>query len=316
MEIIGVIAIILMVAIIVLCWNIFSKGRYLIVKYMEKYQDGVVTDFNNADELRDILKTKCYGVTQIKILTTYSLEVCTNHGKHILYLEDGRLKGEFPDIPLGISRIRTLFFTFTATKKMQQAKELSDILECAKSGEATLVEFEKHQNDTAILKVKKYTKMLYISLVAIVLIFVGLAIFNNTDTVDGDDYITGDEYDLESDYYQIGETISFSQYGVPMYELTFTDYGTGQKYDGSGYTYIEYELENIGSESVYFYESDVKCYADGYSVGVYFGGPNDNNNNYGISPGRKSVGRIDFEVDIEEVDSLQLEYADALWVIK
>lgn len=189
MEIIGVTAIVLMVAIIVLCWNIFAKSGNLIANYAEKYEEGVETDFNNADELKNVLKTKCYGITEIKILTTSSLEVYTNNGKHIIYLEDGRLKAEFPDIPLGISRIRTFIFTFTAAKKIQQAKDLSDILECAKSQESTLSEFEKHQNDTSISKIKKYSKLLYVSVIALIVIFVGFAIYDGMGNSESTDFV-------------------------------------------------------------------------------------------------------------------------------
>lgn len=307
----GVVVLILAIAIIILFWNIFSMGRNLISSYTEKYEDGVEIDFNTADELRNILRTKYYGITQVKLLTTTSLEVYTSNGKYFLYIEDERLKAEFPDIPIGLSRISSLIFTLTATKKMKQAKEIGDILELVNSSEPTIIEFERHQNDTVILKVKNYTKALYVSIIAIVLVFVGFAIYDNVDTFDSD------ENDAGYDYFQIGDTISFSQDDFGEFELTFTDYGTdSHKYSNDVYTYIEYEVENTGEESVYFNDGEIECYADGYSVNNEYVIDGDYNNNLSLAAGRKVTAKVYFEVDIDEVDSLQLEYADAIWVIK
>lgn len=120
----------------------------------------------------------------------------------------------------------------------------------------------------------------------------------------------------EEEYFSLGDTVSMIQNdGQGEFTLTFTEYGTVEEY-GEISTYIEYRVENVGSESIYFNDAEIYCYADGYSVNTDYVINGNYNNNVDLSPGRSVVGEIYFDVDYNLVDSLQLEYADAIWNIK
>lgn len=140
-------------------------------------------------------------------------------------------------------------------------------------------------------------------IVAIILIIISIFIAPSTE----------EEYNN----YQFGlmDTIPLTQDNSGEFELTFTDYGTVDTYDDIC-TYIEYKVVNTGSESIYFNDAEIHCYADGYSTNSAYVYNGDYNNNVTLSPGRSVVAKIYFDVNVNDVESLQLEYADAIWNIK
>lgn len=123
-----------------------------------------------------------------------------------------------------------------------------------------------------------------------------------------------EELPIADNYFHIGDTISFVQNDSATFNLTFTSFGTGEEY-GKTYTYIEYVAENTGNEEIYFNDGDIDCYADNYSVNNAYVINGEYNNNFYLSPGRKVSSKIYFDVDINAVRSLQLEFANGIWSI-
>lgn len=138
----------------------------------------------------------------------------------------------------------------------------------------------------------------------------------------GELYNNSDDNSSSNNYFHIGDTISFTQDGSKEFELTFTDCGTwldlnySNIYYSETYTYVEYIVQNTGDESIYFNDSDIKCYADGYAVNAAYVYDGDYNDNITLSPGRKASAKIYFDVNVDNVDSLEVEFADAICIIK
>lgn len=83
-----------------------------------------------------------------------------------------------------------------------------------------------------------------------------------------------------------------------------------QPADGNKFVYFELEFENISSVDQHVSSFSFDCYADGMSVDQnYFGGENLDAT---ISPGRKTKGKIMFEVPVG-ASVIEAEYVDNFW---
>lgn len=123
--------------------------------------------------------------------------------------------------------------------------------------------------------------------------------------------------DFSSDYYDINQIISFDQESGGSFDFVFTQFGKMQE-AGTTYTYFDYEVENTGNSSIFFSEADIYCYADSYNVscGYPFNGGDGSVGTFELSANRKATGRVFFKTDIDAVQTLELEYYDATWLIK
>lgn len=303
---IGIIVVLLMLAIIIAYGYIFLKGRD-VVTYYESNCNNSATFVNSIEELKDIIMSK--GVSHIQtvnILNDTSAEIVGEYGNYKFYIQENVLKAIFPNIPLGIGRISSLVFILRINSIINRSKEIANIFKILNQENEIFSQEEKIKNEGIVSKLKVYSKIFIGAIVATVLIFAIAAVSENNNEKDYAD----------NKYYYIGETVSMIQNdGEGEFELTFINCGTVEEY-GKVSTYIEYEVKNIGDTDIYFNDKEIECYADGYSVNADFVINGNYNNNVTLSSGRNVTAEIYFDVNINNVESLQLEYADAIWVIK
>ena len=115
-----------------------------------------------------------------------------------------------------------------------------------------------------------------------------------------------------ADAYHVGDVVDLKDL-----KITYQECGTWesdnqfiQPVEGYRYVYLMFEVENIGSsdQSISFYSFD--CYADGKDMSAVYS--RDDALSATLSPGRKAVGTVAFEVPVD-ASVIEVEYVDNVW---
>ena len=114
--------------------------------------------------------------------------------------------------------------------------------------------------------------------------------------------------------HKIGETVSFTADNGGKINVTLTDWGN--RLDGIDGTvlYVDYTIENAGKESVKVGPGEFKIYVDDYSVETHYALTGAHYAD--LSAGRKMDGTFYAEINPENAAVIEVEYGDAVFVIK
>lgn len=127
------------------------------------------------------------------------------------------------------------------------------------------------------------------------------------------------EMDTEQKGYNIGDTVEVEYENGGRIEITPTEYGATSTILSNNAIYVIFQIENIGDQTVSVGNSLFNFYADDYSLDIIF----DSDNIHGepftgaeLSTGRKVNGTVYVEVNPDNVTRLEMEVADAIYVLK
>lgn len=116
--------------------------------------------------------------------------------------------------------------------------------------------------------------------------------------------------------YKIGDTAKFSTENSGKISVTLDEWGSVKReFEEDTILYVNYTIENIGEERVTVGNSLFDIYADNYSIGqTYYG--DDYIMSADLSVGRKVDGTIYAEVNPDDAKVIEVEFSDAIFVIK
>lgn len=125
--------------------------------------------------------------------------------------------------------------------------------------------------------------------------------------------------------YQVGEPMTFNMKNGGMARVTIT--GWEKKYEkpmtydalsvlsAKPYLIVNYEVENVGDETICVNDSDFDIYADNYAVEQsYWEG--DSLFGADLAPGRKESGLLCGDVDSDNVSNIEIQIANVVVVLK
>lgn len=118
--------------------------------------------------------------------------------------------------------------------------------------------------------------------------------------------------------YKIGETVKMEN-DITKIDLTLTEWGT--VYDTLSeeiLTYVSFSVTNTGEGNVYVYDEMFNVYADDYSAKYtsWFDDDSNTPSSADLSPGRKFNGTFYLDLDPDDVNVIEAEYGDVVFVIK
>lgn len=124
--------------------------------------------------------------------------------------------------------------------------------------------------------------------------------------------LKGEEATESRKIYGVGETVTFES-GI---SVTITEWGTKYNhYHGQTISYIDVEFENNGTEACSISPGMLSVYADDYAMDITYM-EDDASNTVAIDVGRRAGLRIYAVVDPRQVEKLEAQLGNAVWVLK